>query len=133
MKSKNYFDNNYFSFFSKEGSILINNIFMVVVCATVFLGTVYPLLVEAFTNDKISVGEPYYNSTVIPIMIPAIIVMGVGPILNWGKEDRSKFLIKIFPSILLTLIMTIFIFLFYKSYSVFGCCGNFIIFLDNFK
>ena len=123
MRSKNFFDNNYFSSFSKEGSILINNIFMVVVCATVFLGTVYPLLVEAFTNDKISVGEPYYNSTVIPIMIPAIIVMGVGPILNWGKEDRSKFLIKIFPSIFLTLIMTIIIFLFYKSYSFLGVVG----------
>ena len=38
---------------------------MVIVCATVFLGTIYPLLVEAFSNNKISVGEPYYNSTVI--------------------------------------------------------------------
>ena len=98
-KSKKYFDNNYFTFFSKEGSILINNILMVVVCSTVFLGTIYPLLVEALTNNKISVGEPYYNSTVIPIMIPAILVMGIGPILGWGKEDtRSKTLKKIFPS-----------------------------------
>ena len=89
-KSKKYFDNNYFTFFSKEGSILVNNILMIVVCATVFLGTIYPLLVEAFTNSKISVGEPYYNSTVIPIMIPAILVMGVGPMLSWGKENKSK-------------------------------------------
>jgi len=89
-KSKKYFDNNYFTFFSKEGSILVNNILMVVVCATVFLGTIYPLLVEVFTNNKISVGEPYYNSTVVPIMIPAILVMGIGPMLAWGKEDKSK-------------------------------------------
>jgi cytochrome c-type biogenesis protein CcmF len=122
-KSKKYFDNNYFTFFSKEGSILVNNILMVVVCATVFLGTVYPLLVEALTNNKISVGEPYYNSTVIPIMIPAILVMGIGPILDWGKEDKSKTLKKIFPGILLTVIMTIFIFVIYQSYSVIGIAG----------
>jgi len=122
-RSKKYFDNNYFNFFSKEGSILVNNIFMVVVCATVFLGTIYPLLVEAFTNSKISVGEPYYNSTVIPIIIPAILIMGIGPILEWGKEDKSKTLKKIFPSFLLTVIMTIFIFLIYQSYSFIGIAG----------
>jgi len=122
-KSKKYFDNNYFTFFSKEGSILINNILMVVVCATVFLGTVYPLLIEAFTNNKISVGEPYYNSTVIPIMIPAILVMGIGPILGWGKENKSKIIKKILPSILLTTILTIFIFLIYQSYSIVGIAG----------
>ena len=123
LKSKRYFDNNYFTFFSKEGSILVNNILMVVVCATVFLGTIYPLLVEAFTNSKISVGEPYYNSTVIPIMIPAILVMGIGPMLGWGKEDKSKFFKKIFPSILITAVMTILIFLIYQSYSVIGIVG----------
>jgi len=96
---------------------------MVVVCSSVFLGTIYPLLVEAFTNSKISVGEPYYNSTVIPIIIPAILIMGIGPILEWGKEDKSKTLKKIFPSFLLTAIMTIFIFLIYQSYSFIGIAG----------
>ena len=122
-KSKKYFDNNYFTFFSKEGSILINNILMVIVCSTVFLGTIYPLLIEALTSNKISVGEPYYNSTVIPMMIPAILVMGIGPILGWGKEEVSKTLRKIFPSILLTTIMTFFIFLIYQSYSIIGIVG----------
>ena len=123
LKSKKYLKNNYFSFLSKEGSILVNNILMVIVCATVFLGTIYPLLVEAFTNNKISVGEPYYNSTVVPIMIPAILVMGIGPMLSWGREDKSKTFKKIFPSILLTLIITVFIFLFYQSYSLIGIVG----------
>jgi cytochrome c-type biogenesis protein CcmF len=122
-RSKKYFNDNNFSPFSKEGSILINNIFMVVVCATVFLGTIYPLLVETFTNNKISVGEPYYNSTVIPIMIPAIIVMGIGPILSWGKEDKMEVIRKVIPSFFLTLIMTILLFLFYKSFSVLGIMG----------
>jgi len=122
-KSKKYFDSNYLTFFSKEGSILINNILMVVVCASVFLGTIYPLLVEIFTNNKISVGEPYYNSTAVPIMIPAILVMGVGPILAWGKEDKSKIFKKILPGILLTLIASLIVFLIYRSYSIIGIAG----------
>ena len=96
---------------------------MVVVCAIVFLGTIYPLLIEALTNNKISVGEPFYNSTVIPIIVPAILVMGVGPLLSWTKEDKLKIFKKIFPSILFTGIMTILIFLFYQSYSAIGITG----------
>ena len=122
-KSQKYFDNNYFAFFSKEGSILVNNVLMVIVCATVFLGTIYPLLIEALTSNKISVGEPFYNSTVIPIIVPAILVMGVGPLLSWTKEDKLKIFKKIFPSILFTGIMTILIFLFYQSYSAIGIMG----------
>ena len=122
-KSQKYFDNNYFAFFSKEGSILVNNVLMVVVCATVFLGTIYPLLIEALTSNKISVGEPFYNSTVIPIIVPAILVMGVGPLLSWTKEDKLKIFKKIFPGILFTGIMTILIFLFYQSYSAIGIMG----------
>jgi len=122
-KSKKYFDNSYFALFSKEGSILINNVLMIVTCATVFLGTVYPLIIEAFTNEKISVGEPYFNSTAIPIMIPAILVMGVGPLLAWNKEEKLKILKKIFPSSVLTIIMTILTFSIYQSYSFIGIIG----------
>ena len=88
---------------------------MVVVCGTVFLGTIYPLIIEALTDNKISVGEPYYNSTVVPIMIPAILIMGIGPILAWKKDDKFRILKKIFPTILLTTIMTICIFLVYQK------------------
>lgn len=123
LKSKKYSNNNYFIFFSKEGSILLNNVLMVIVCATVFLGTIYPLFVEALTNNKISVGEPYYNSTVIPMVIPAIVVMGIGPILSWGKEDMIKTFFKILPSILITTIITIIIFSIYQSYSLVGIIG----------
>ena len=53
LKSKNFFSNDYFSFFSKEGSILVNNLLMVIVCASVFFGTTYPLFVEIFSNYSI--------------------------------------------------------------------------------
>jgi cytochrome c-type biogenesis protein CcmF len=56
-------------------------------------------------------------------MIPAILVMGIGPILEWGKENKSKTFKKILPSILLTTILTIFIFLIYQSYSIIGIAG----------
>ena len=121
--SKKYAEDKYFKFFSKEGSILLNNVIMLVVCSTVLLGTIYPLLVEAFTNNKISVGEPYYNSTVIPIVIPGILVMGIGPLLSWGSEKKLDFLKKIYPNILITGILTLIIFTIYKSYSVIAIVG----------
>jgi len=122
-KSKLFSNNNYFKFFSKEGAILINNILMIIVCATVFLGTIYPLLIEALTGDKISVGEPYFNSTVVPIMLPALLVMGVGPILSWGNENKIETFKKIIPAIFLTVLTTVIIFSIYQIYSPVGILG----------
>jgi len=122
-KSKKYFDTSYFALFSKEGSILINNVLMIAACATVFLGTIYPLIIEALTKEKISVGEPYFNSTIIPIMIPAILVMGMGPLLAWSKEEKLKIFKKIFPSLVVTIIMTILTFSIYQSYNFIGMMG----------
>jgi cytochrome c-type biogenesis protein CcmF len=123
IKSKNFLNKNYFSFFSREGSILVNNVLMITVCASVFLGTIYPLLVEVFSNNKISVGEPYFNSTTIPIMIPAILVMGIGPILSWNKADAMKIFRKSFPSILLTTVISIIFFWIYRPYNILGLVG----------
>ena len=122
-KSQKYFSKNYFSFFSKEGAILVNNIIMVIACLTVFLGTMYPLFIEALTNNKISVGEPYYNATVVPIILPALLIMGIGPILSWGKEKNFIIIKKVLPSIFVTIVMTIFIFLIYKTITFIGVIG----------
>ena len=122
-RSKNFSNNNYFSFFSKEGSMLMNNIFMVIVCAIVFLGTIYPLLIEALTNNKISVGAPYFNSTVVPIIIPTILIMGVAPTMNWGENKKLIFFKRTIPCIVITLLMSSFIFLIYRSYSIIGILG----------
>ena len=96
---------------------------MVVVCASVLLGTLYPLIVEAFSNNKISVGEPYYNSIVVPIMMPAILIMGIGPILSLNKENISTTIKKLIPGFFLTTITTIIFFLIYRSYSILGIVG----------
>ena len=123
LKSKNFFNKDYFSFFSKEGAILVNNLLMVIVCASVFFGTTYPLFVEIFSNNRISIGEPYFNSTVIPIMIPAILVMGIGPVLSWGKVDFKKTRQQIFTSMILTILATIIFFSFYRTFNLFGLVG----------
>jgi cytochrome c-type biogenesis protein CcmF len=128
LKSKNFLNRHYFSFFSREGSILVNNIIMIVVCASVFLGTIYPLLVEVFSNNKISVGEPYFNSVTIPIMIPAILVMGMGPMLSWGKVDIIRILTKSLPSILFAAVISSIFFWIYGSYNMVGLAGIFLAF-----
>jgi len=101
---------------------------MIVVCASVFLGTIYPLLVEIFSNNKISVGEPYFNSVTIPIMMPAILVMGMGPILSWGKVDIIRILTKSLPSILLAAVISFIFFWVYGSYNMLGLAGIFLAF-----
>ena len=123
LNSKKFIDKNYVSFLSREGSILVNNILMVVVCFTVFLGTIYPLIIEAFSNNKISVGEPYYNSTVVPIVIPAILIMGVVPLLSWKKIGVKKIFRKTLPSIVLTIIVTTIFLWIYQSYNPLGLIG----------
>ena len=126
LNSKKFLDKNYVSFLSREGSILVNNIIMIVVCSSVFLGTIYPLIIEAFSNNKISVGEPYYNSTVIPIVIPAILIMGVVPLLSWKKIDVKKIFRKTLPSIVLTIIVTTIFLWIYQSYNPLGLIGVFL-------
>jgi len=123
LNSKKFLDKNYISFLSREGSILVNNILMIVVCSTVFLGTIYPLIIEAFSGNKISVGEPYYNSTVVPIIVPAILVMGIGPLLSWKKVNIIKILKKTLPSIVLTIIVTTIFLWIYQSYNILGLVG----------
>ena len=123
IKSKKFSNKNYFSFFSKEGSILVNNLFMIIVCASIFFGTTYPLFVEIFSNNRISIGEPYFNSTVIPIMIPAILVMGLGTILSWEKVDLKKTIQHIITSMLLAILIILIFFLLYRTSNILGLVG----------
>ena len=71
---------------SKEGAISLNNIFMLTLSFTILLGTIYPIIIEVLTNKRISVGGPYFNSTVIPIMIPGFLLMSIAPILTWQSN-----------------------------------------------
>jgi cytochrome c-type biogenesis protein CcmF len=72
---------------SREGSLVLNNILLTTGCATVFVGTLYPLALEALTGDKISVGPPYFNLTFVPLMLPLLLALPFGPFLAWKRGD----------------------------------------------
>jgi cytochrome c-type biogenesis protein CcmF len=72
---------------SREGSLVLNNLLLCVSCLAVFVGTLYPLALETLTNEKISVGPPYFNLTFGPIILPLLLLVPVGPFLAWKRGD----------------------------------------------
>ena len=72
---------------SREGALVFNNLFLTTACATVLVGTLYPLALEGLTGDKISVGAPFFNATFGPLFLPLMIAMPFGPLLAWKRGD----------------------------------------------
>jgi cytochrome c-type biogenesis protein CcmF len=72
---------------SREGSLVFNNLLLTVACAAVFVGTLYPLALEAVTGEKISVGAPFFNLTFVPLIVPLLIAAPFGPLLAWKRGD----------------------------------------------
>ena len=76
---------------SREGALIVNNLLLVAATATVFLGTFYPLIIDAITRKKISVGAPYFDRTFAPIMVLLLIFMTIGPLLKWQKDALKNY------------------------------------------
>ena len=76
-----------FSLSSRETFILLGNVFLVVSAGSVLLGTLYPLLIDALHLGKISVGPPYFNAVFVPIMVPLLVLMGIGPWASWKQSN----------------------------------------------
>ncbi|MEI8169819.1 MAG: heme lyase CcmF/NrfE family subunit [Rhodoferax sp.] len=76
-----------FAIFSKEAALLGNNVMLVVAAAAVLLGTLYPLLLDALGMGKISVGPPYFDTVFMPLMAPAVFLMGIGPLARWKEAN----------------------------------------------
>jgi cytochrome c-type biogenesis protein CcmF len=72
---------------SREGALVLNNLFLTTACATVFVGTLYPLALEALTGAKISVGAPFFNATFGPLFVPLLVAVPFGPLLAWKRGD----------------------------------------------
>ena len=72
---------------SREGALVFNNLFLTAACATVFVGTLYPLALESLTGEKISVGAPFFNLTFGPLFVPILLAMPFGPMLAWKRGD----------------------------------------------
>jgi len=94
------------SILSKESVFLFNNLFFLVAAATVFLGTLYPLLVETLKTAKVSVGPPYYNAVFMPVALGLLVMMGIGPTIAWRKASsdnlKKNFLLPIILAVLTT-------------------------------
>ena len=113
------------NFFSKETFLIINNLLLSVVAFTVFLGTIYPLIVETFNNNRISVGPPFYNITVIPFAIMLALFSAIGPLLAWHQSSIRQLVSNISIPFALTLIVTSIILLIFEKLSLIFLLGFF--------
>jgi cytochrome c-type biogenesis protein CcmF len=84
-----------FSPISREGALVFNNLFLSVAALAVFVGTLYPLLLEALTGAKISVGPPFFNLTAVPLMVPLFLAIPIGQKLAWKRGDLGGVLARL--------------------------------------
>ncbi|MET1414623.1 heme lyase CcmF/NrfE family subunit [Roseibium sp. HPY-6] len=95
---------------SREGGLVLNNLFLTAACAAVFVGTLYPLALDAVTGEKISVGAPFFNLTFGPLMIPLLLTVPFGPILAWKRGDLLAASQRLYVAFGLALVFTLFTF-----------------------
>ena len=110
-------DNFFLDPVSKETFILSNNWFMMFYLATVFIGTIYPIFTQVLYDAKISVGPPFYNAVIAPIIIPFLIMMAIGPKIGWIKSKYNNLKSLIFI-LFLSFCINFLIFSLFKSYNL---------------
>ena len=84
---------------SREGGLLLNNFLLTAAAASILLGTLYPLFLDAMGGGKVSVGAPYFSSVFVPLMVPLVMGMGIGPLLAWKRGDGVGALSQLWPAI----------------------------------
>ncbi len=104
---------------SKEIFILANNWFMVFFLATVLIGTLYPIFLDVLTGAKVSVGPPFYNIVIIPLVIPVLFLMTLGPQFGWINSKTEK-LYKTLYILVGAVIINLFLFYFFKNYGIYS-------------
>jgi cytochrome c-type biogenesis protein CcmF len=93
-----------FALFSRESLLLVNNVLLLVAAATVLLGTLYPLFLDALGWGKISVGPPYFDTVFVPLMLPVLALIAVGPFVAWKDAQAGKVARRLRPAAVLTLV-----------------------------
>ncbi len=91
---------------SREGALVINNIIFASAAATVLLGTLYPIFIDAINNSKVSVGPPYFEAVFIPLMVPAILLCAFSPMLSWKRAKLENIMERIVAVFLCSIILT---------------------------
>ncbi|OWK22306.1 hypothetical protein AJ88_08205 [Mesorhizobium amorphae CCBAU 01583] len=95
---------------SREGALVLNNLFLTTATATVLVGTLYPLALEAVTGGKISVGAPFFDLTFGPLMLPLLAIVPFGPLLAWKRGDvfaAAQRLMAAFAAALAAMLVTV--------------------------
>ncbi len=87
---------------SREGGLVLNNLLLSTATATVFLGTMYPLFLDAVTGERVTVGPPFFNATFVPLMVPLLLLLTIGPMLPWKRSDLAGTLARLKVALLLT-------------------------------
>ncbi len=80
---------------SREGALVLNNVLLCSIAAVVITGTMYPLFSDLLLHDKLSVGAPFFNATVLPLSTPVFVAMGIGSVLPWKRATLRPALLKI--------------------------------------
>jgi cytochrome c-type biogenesis protein CcmF len=96
-----------FEIFSRESLLLTNNVLLIVAAGSVLLGTLYPLFMDALNLGKLSVGPPYFNTVFVPLMAPAMFLIGVGPIARWKQAKLPELAVRLKWAFALALIMAV--------------------------
>ncbi len=114
------------SMVSRESVFLFNNLFFLVAAATVFLGTLYPLMIETWKGAKVTVGPPYYNAVFMPVALGLLFLMGVGPYIPWRKASpaslKKSFRVPLLVGLASTLLLAAF-----GVHGVFALLGAFVV------
>jgi len=99
-----------FELISRESGLLFNNALLSVACASVLLGTLYPLAVDGLGLGKVSVGAPWFNAVFVPLMVPLVAAVGVGALLNWKRDKlqahRTALIILVVGSLITGTVLT---------------------------
>src|SRR5438105_408276 len=96
-----------FEVLSRESLLLTNNVLLIVAAGSVLLGTLYPLFMDALNLGKLSVGPPYFNAVFVPLMAPAMFLIGVGPIARWKQAKLPELAVCLRWAFVLSLLMAI--------------------------
>ncbi len=112
-----------FEFESRESGLVLNNILLICATAAVFLGTFYPLIIDAVSGNKITVGPPYFNMVFAPIMCLLIVFMAVAPLLKWRRDALSRIRPALIRMGVAALFVTLLVFAFGKSILGAGAIG----------
>ena len=99
-------NNKNLNLYTKETSIILNNWFVMYFLSVILIGTVYPIFLEVLSNEKISVGPPFFNKLIIPFLIPFLIFMSIGPNLKWIKNNYFSKKLKLIIIFILSIILS---------------------------